>query len=66
MVNIKDKEPNINNYKCDYYEKDMGICGYGFGDCGTDGKYSYDAECGTVCFKSLKYEKDLAEYLKII
>ena len=59
MVNRKDKEPNINNYKCDYYEKDMGICG-------TDGKYSYDAECGTVCFKSLKYEKDLAEYLKII
>lgn len=40
MVNRKDKEPNINNYKCDYYEKDMGICGYGFGDCGTDGKYS--------------------------
>lgn len=32
MVNRKDKEPNINNYKCDYYEKDMGICGYGFGD----------------------------------
>ena len=29
MVNRKDKEPNINNYKCDYYEKDMGICGYG-------------------------------------
>jgi hypothetical protein len=25
MVNRKDKEPNINNYKCDYYEKDMEI-----------------------------------------
>lgn len=23
MVNRKDKEPNINNYKCDYYEKDL-------------------------------------------
>lgn len=27
MVNRKDKEPNINNYKCDYYEKDMGFAG---------------------------------------
>lgn len=52
--------------QCVYYDNDGKVCRYGFGECGTKGKYSYSSECGTVCFKSLKYEKDLAEYLKII
>ena len=40
--------------RCIHYKNDMEICECGFGKCGTKGKYSYSAECGTVMFKSIE------------
>lgn len=40
--------------QCIYYDNDGKICRYGFGECGTKGKYSYSSECGTVMYKSIE------------
>jgi hypothetical protein len=40
--------------RCIHYSNDMKICDCGFGDCGTEGKYNYAAECGTAMFKSIE------------